>query len=347
MFDSSTQISRFHNQEVTLSTEARAAMKIRRNANRRRLKDGLKNNERPNPLGCHTQGSYAMQTMVQDADNDYDIDDGVYFRKEDLYGPNGGELSPLQVRQMVCDVLGASNNFKTPPTVLKNCVRVYYSEGHHIDVPAYRSVTIENLWTGNPDIYYELASASWKRSDPREVTNWFKAKNKELSPDSPTNNGGQFRRVVRLLKKFSKSRPSWKPSTAPGFMLTKLAEESFHASSGRDDIALRQTMGKICQRLILSEEISHPVVEGETITNTPDSRPIFLRDRLQENVKHLDILDEAGCTFEQAMNAWDKVFNCTWFSEQPDDGSKNSIPDEPNEAVKKVGGGRYAKGLLF
>ena len=44
-----------------------------------------------------------MHTMVQDADTDYDIDDGVYFRKDRLVGPQGGEMSALAVRQMICD----------------------------------------------------------------------------------------------------------------------------------------------------------------------------------------------------------------------------------------------------
>lgn len=344
MFDSSVQVTRYHDKKVTLTTGDRDAMKKRRNANRKRLKDGLKSNEDPLPIGCHTQGSYSMKTMVQDLENDYDIDDGVYFEKDNLYGPKGGELTSLQVRQMVCKALSEYNQFKTAPSVLKNCVRVYYSEGHHIDVPSYRAVKTENAWTGKAETHYELASSSWKKSDPREVTNWFKAKNLELSPDAVTTNGGQFRRVVRLIKKFSKSRPSWKTSTASGFMITKLVEESFFDSAGRDDLALRQTMENIRQRLSLNENIDHPVLNGETLTNDPDARPGFLRDKLQENLKHLDVLDNIDCTFDQAMNAWDKVFNCTWFSEQQEKNTKDSITSNiPNRAVKKKGGGRYAR----
>nr|WP_229802592.1 hypothetical protein [Halioglobus pacificus] len=284
-----------------------------------------------------------MKTMVQDTNNDYDIDDGVYFDANKLYGPKGGELSPLQVRQMVCDALQTSPQFKTPPAVLKNCVRVYYSEGHHIDVPAYRVVTVEDAWTGQPTTHYELASSSWKRSDPREVTHWFAAINQDLSPDSPKNNGGQFRRIVRLLKKFAKSRDSWRASTASGFMLTKLAHESFYACLNRDDIALRQTMKNIHRRLLFNEVVEHPVLLGETLTNDTDGRPGFFRGKLAENLKHLDIFDDSDCSFEQAMNAWNKFFNTTWFLNQPDDGSGNGQTSQPpNKAVRKTGGGRYA-----
>src|SRR5690606_14621937 len=128
------------------STE-RTAMRDRRNANRTRLKNGLAKAEKPAPFGQHTQGSYAMHTMVQDADADYDIDDGVYFEKDRLVSPQGGELSALAVRQMICDAL-QDDRFNKAPTVLKNCVRVFYNEGFHVDVPAYRRLESEDPWTG-------------------------------------------------------------------------------------------------------------------------------------------------------------------------------------------------------
>src|SRR5688500_717924 len=105
MYDTSVQVLGYHDTEVNLPSAERTEMRNRRNANRDRLKKGLADADRPAPIGQHTQGSYAMHTMVQDASIDYDIDDGVYFRKEKLVGPNGGEMSALEVRQMVCDAL--------------------------------------------------------------------------------------------------------------------------------------------------------------------------------------------------------------------------------------------------
>jgi len=343
MFDCSSQMTKFHNKKVSLGLEERKIMKSRRDANRKRLKSGLEYNSSPLHYGCHTQGSYAMKTMIQDDNNDYDIDDGIYFKKEVLLGPKGAELSALQVRQMVCDALSSKGNFKTPPKVLKNCVRVYYNEGHHVDLPSYRTIEEKNFWTGETDIYHELASSSWKNSDPREVTLWFKSVNNELSPDSTSSNGGQFRRIVRLLKLFSKSRPSWKSNTASGFMITKLAQECFHPSIGHDDVSFKRTIENIIDRLTYSEEIEHPVIDGIKLTNDKDGRPAFFRNKLEENVKHLQILNNDECTFDDAMKAWDKLFNITWFSEQ-DSGNKasQSSPVVPNRAVRKQGGGRYA-----
>ena len=98
-----------------------------------------------------------MKTMTQHQDNDYDIDDGVYFDKEVLVGDRGGQLSALQARQFVRDAID-DGSFKTPPQVRTNCVRVYYAAGYHVDLPVYRRVRSNDLW-GNITYYYELASS--------------------------------------------------------------------------------------------------------------------------------------------------------------------------------------------
>ncbi len=66
-----------------------------------------------------------MKTMVRDPDNDYDIDEGVYFRREDLLGDRGAEMTPLQARQMVRDAVD-DGKFKRAPEVRSNCMLVFY-----------------------------------------------------------------------------------------------------------------------------------------------------------------------------------------------------------------------------
>lgn len=342
MRNTAQQVRGFHDAEVALTTPERSDMKGRRDANRSRLKKGLEKNSDPKPVGCHTQGSYAMKTMVQDANCDYDIDDGVYFKASDLKGSQGADKSALQVRQMVCAAL-QDDKFATQPEVRKNCVRVYYEAGYHVDVPAYRRNESKDYW-GTVTYSYELASSEWKASDPRAVTRWFEQKNKDLSPDS---GDGQFRRTVRLLKAFARSRSSWKGKNLSGFAITKLASDVFYASDGRDDEALRQTMKAMAYNLQLTQQISHPVVRNENLSENGDTRAIHFRERLDENLKHLDVLDNVDCTHDEAMAAWDKVFCTSWFSDQPppddEDGEKSpSGSGGPTAAVKKQGGGRFA-----
>ena len=213
----------YHNDEVTLPQAERDDMRERRNTNRERLKNGLKKAGKPAPLEFKSQGSYAMKTMVQDPSKDYDIDDGAYFAKEDLVGPRAGELLALEARQMVRDALD-DGSFKTPPEVREKCVRVHYDAGYHLDMPIYRRVVTSDS-SGKQSIYYELAASDWQRSDARDVTMWFEDENNRQSPDKT--NGRQLRRVTRELKKFAKSRSSWKGQILSGFGITKLVTECF------------------------------------------------------------------------------------------------------------------------
>ena len=181
MHNCSDDVLAHHDEEVTLPQAKRTNMRDRRDANRNRLKTGLKKNEKPAPCEFVKQGSYAMKTMVQHPNNDYDIDDGVYFNKEELVGDRGAEMSGLQVRQMVRDALD-DGSFKKAPEVRSNCVRAYYAAGYHVDLPAYRRVTVTDF-RGNETYHHELASSEWKRSDARDVTDWFDRENTGQSPD--------------------------------------------------------------------------------------------------------------------------------------------------------------------
>jgi hypothetical protein len=333
-----TQIAAYHNDAVRLPSTERTTMRERRNSNRDRLKKGLERDGRAKPVGCHTQGSYAMHTMVQDENSDYDIDDGVYFEAADLFGERGAPMTSLQVRQMVCAAL-SDNRFAEKPEVQKNCVRVQYAAGYHVDVPAYRRTKTTDIWTNKTVYTYELASSSWKASDPKSVTAWFRDTNTNLS--SSNDGEGQFRRIVRLLKMFARSRVSWKGQTASGFMITKLASEQFSASPGRDDESFRNTMSAIERRLQWNQVVAHPVL-NENITSTDDPRPAFFQQRLAENLKHLSVLDAHDCSHASAMAAWDKVFATTWFSTQPDPADGGGKGFEPSSPVTIAGQNRFA-----
>jgi hypothetical protein len=218
MYNCSDDVLAHHDEEVTLSQAERTDMRNRRNANRDRLKKGLNDKKKATPREFASQGSYAMKTMVQYPDKDYDIDDGVYFDKDDLVGDRGAEMSALQSRQMVRGALD-DGSFATAPEVRTNCVRVYYKAGYCVDVPVYRRIGTKDAW-GTVTYTYELASSDWKRSDARAVTSWFEEENSRQSLD--TVNGRQLRRIVRQIKKYANSRQSWRGQILSGFGITKL-----------------------------------------------------------------------------------------------------------------------------
>lgn len=311
MFDCVKDVLAYHDDQVTLPQSERNVMRDRRNANRDRLKKGLKEKKDPAPREFYKQGSYAMKTMVQDDETAYDIDDGVYFDKDALKGPNGGEKSALDARNMVRDAVD-DGCFKTAPEVRSNCVRVWYEAGYHVDLPVYRRVVNKDPW-GNEQVHHELAGADWKRSDARDVTDWFDEENQRQSPD--TNNGRQLRRICRFIKKFAKSRASWKGQIAGGFMITKLVTECYTANAGREDTALYDTMKAIRDRLELSLVVKHPVTPNDTITNgDADPKARVLKEKLSDAISWLEILFDPNCTRKQALGAWDKVYSTDFFS---------------------------------
>ena len=349
MKDCHDDMKAFQKAKVLLREADRTDMRTRRNANRERLDTGLKRDEQPVVHDKVVQGSYAMRTMIQNKDNGYDIDDGVYFLKSALVGPRGADRSAAAVKEMVRKAVHG-DKFKTAPDIRTNCVRVYYNEGYHVDLPVYR-VTGEANGDDDKEEKYELASSDWKESNPQEVTEWFKNENNSQSPDKE--NGRQLRRVTRLIKKYSRSRDSWKSRIPSGLVITKLATEAYSANINREDTALYDTMTAIRNRLNDDLEVDHPVLNEKLTSGADDAKTKFLRTKLTDALADLDVLFEHDCSTEKARKAWDKVFKTDYFSKRSegsdeDNGGKASAAilsergDGARAAVNKEGGGTYA-----
>ncbi len=358
MFNCAEDVLAYHDDEVTLPTAQQTTMRDHRDANRDRLKKGLKDQGKPAVREFRSQGSYAMKTMVQHPENDYDIDDGVYFDKEVLVGERGAEMTALQARQMVRDAID-DGSFKTPPEVRKNCVRVYYASGYHVDLPVYRRVTTKDIF-GNETYHHELASSEWKRSDARDVTTWYEGENDRQSPDD--SNGRQLRRITRDVKKYARSRSSWGSQVLSGFGITKLITECYRGNAEREDQALYDTMKAMRDRLNYNLVVKDPVTPGDTITKgNDDPKARFLRERLSEAIINLAPLFEHDCTRAKALDCWDRVYNTEFFSDRLEpleetakeavaspavfsSGllTKSAAASAAQSAVRKEGGGRYA-----
>lgn len=348
MFDCAKDVRAFHDQDVTLPKAEQDQMRNRRNTNRTRLRDGLVKAGKPSPIEFVKQGSYAMKTMVQDPDSDYDIDDGVYFRKEDLVGDRGAEMTSLQARQMVRDAVDDSK-FKRAPEVRSNCVRVFYEKGYHVDLPVYRRVTTSNAF--GSELHYELASSSgWKRSDARDVSDWYEDER------TASSDGIQLRHMNRFLKAYARSRQSWRAGILSGFGISVLVTECFVARE-REDEALYDAMVAVRNRLNGNLEIEHPVTPDDYITSgSDDARARCFRDKLTDAINTLQPLFEADCTREKALKCWDKVFGTTFFSERLENEARAAVSapatissasllagaSSASAAVNSAGGGRHA-----
>lgn len=301
--DCSAEISEYYNEKVKLPESEREKLRGHRKANQDRLKSRLKEISKPMPHKFVKQGSYSMHTMVQHPANDYDIDDGSQFYKSELINSDKSEMTPQQVKEMVRDAL-KDERFDKQPQILKNCVRVFYKEGHHIDIPVYR--TSVNPF-GNE--ICELAGKEWRESDPEEITEWFNSAVIEKSPDE--NNGRQMRRTVCLLKKWSRSRDKW--DMPSGIILSVLTDERYVAYKDRDDEALYRAMKAILLRLQSSLHVYLPFNREELTKGASDPQMVELRDKLALAVDELSVLESNNCSKEKALKAWKTVFNDDFF----------------------------------
>ena len=207
VFDCHQLLNDFYADHVRLGKSRRNDLAGYRDTNLDRVTAGLeKLGLLPGATGTDfdrslTQGSYAMHTLNQHPDNDYDIDSGLVFALENI--PDDAREARRRVARAVRE---AGGNFSKQPEARTNAVTVWYADGYHVDLAIYRQ---------NGDFMEHAGGDTWNVCDPEEVPIWFKDCNEALSPAGCTD---QFRCVVRWLKAFARSRKSW---NMPGGMITR------------------------------------------------------------------------------------------------------------------------------
>jgi hypothetical protein len=308
MFDLSTDLQSFYDKHVRLGGDRRKKLAEHRDLNIVRLKSGLDDlaaeskRPRPHPYDWQNQGGYAMHTLNQDPrdDNDYDIDVALLFEKVAL--PEDSRAA----RQRVADALGKRcTNFTQEPTARTNAVTVWYAEGYHIDFAVYRTYTDD---FGQQKI--EHASTDWKERDPQEINKWFQS---TVSTKSPVAGlltkvpEGQLRRIVRFLKWFTRSRPSW--SLPGGLIVSTLVVECYRPDYGRDDVALYDTIVALRNRLAADTKVYNPADRSEFTANPEVANQVRrFKTQLDMAVGKLAALFEINCDRAKGRSAWDWVF---------------------------------------
>ena len=330
MFNLHDKMNEFYTDHVRLDSDERNKLAGYRDTNLERLKSGLDKlgEEHDTTYAYHqyyrNQGSYAMYTLNQHPDNEYDIDIAIVFKKDDL------PSSALKARQRIADAFKkVAGNFSQEPEARPNAVTVWYAEGYHIDFAVYR--TYEDVFG---ETIIEHAGPEWDVRDPMEVTNWF---NNAVNRSSPLKEYGatvekyQMRRIVQLLKAFAKSRSSW--NLPGGLIISVLVVERYRPDYGRDDVALYDTMVAIRDRLFLSTEVWSPVSIFESLTNKEKykKRVERFRDKLDSAITKLAPLFEHDCTKDEAMSAWNWVFNHPFWAEAAEAEPETEDHSDANE----------------
>ena len=243
------------NSSIRLNDSKKAKLKANREALRKKIKNYADENNEDKPM-FYSQGSFALDTNINPIKikengvpkEKYDLDDGVYFicSESDKKTPDAYHGF---IRRAV---EGHASEVKDKNT----CVRVIYSDGHHIDLPIY--------WMQSENAIPQLAHKlkGYMLSDPATFGDWVKQK------ISNTNQQGQLRRIIRYLKAWKNFRETSNSSLRlpSGFILTILVCEHYMKNE-RDDLALRDTMQSIKNKLDIDFSCYRPTVPIEEVLN--------------------------------------------------------------------------------
>lgn len=221
-----------YNKAIKLTDSRKEKLKASRNDIKKKIRNWFKDNK-PDELQpkFHSQGSFEMNTGVnpipETDENDktllkYDLDFGVYFiEKEDENNKQSVETWHDWVYNAVED------HTDKEPIKKATCIRVLFSDGHHIDLPIYYKL--------NDVIELAHKLKGWTDSDPKEFYQWF-------------NNlkNAQLERIVRYLKGWKNYRElkNTNLKLPSGFELTILAANNY-IEDDNDDKAFRETVRKI------------------------------------------------------------------------------------------------------
>lgn len=332
MYNLDKEMRSFYRKKVVLFSEKQKSLIEKKDLNLDRLKAGLKEYNEENEtdykiVDTIIQGSVAMQTVIQAEDNNYDIDVGIAFNKDNLPQPTTSENNTQTVKNIVHSaLLKKSTVFKFQPEKRTNCIRVIYSDGYHIDFAIYRRYKDEN-----EEYIYEHCGADWIYRNPRAITKWFKSRDKTYNYN--------LKRIVRLLKAYLKQDSSW--SVPGGLIQSVLADECFKSSSRLDEM-LYNTIEAIVNRLEENTEVNNPVdkdSEGNEIsllrTQEHIDKVIKMKNYLKKGLNKLSILLDDKCTEEKALRAWGDFFDNDYWIDLADEISNRTATASVNESFNK------------
>lgn len=274
-----------YNSIIRLSDKKRQELILVRDSLRTRLRTGyeivVKEFNHRHQLASQSQGSFVMDTIIAPLNDDYDLDDGLYFtgsmKKED-------RPSPEEFHEWVRKALDRGHDDIEKIIDKSTCVRVQYKSGFHIDIPIYYADNLDSP---------ELADKArgWILSHPVEFIAWFEEKiqsgfqkrfllESKLYPEFERWTSDirkadhQLRRIVRYLKAWGDLRREEMPC---GLIMTILAANHYSPHE-RDDTALKETLVNIQAVLIKDFRCERPTTPaGEDLLKGYKNKDAFLK----------------------------------------------------------------------
>lgn len=309
------EFGKFHDL-VALNSGKKESLRKSRNAIRDRIRKYFRENLEVELPKFRWQGSYAMITIVNPLDGEFDIDDGIYLQHLNEYD-DGEWPSPEEVHRWLIEATDGQTNEK--PLDKSTCIRVQYTGQYHVDLPSYAKLNGEYLLA-------EKGAKGWHPSDPTAITEWFGEHVKIY--------GEQLRRVVRYLKAWADFQSNGRGKMPSGLILTVLAVQNFCASE-RDDASLTDTTTAISVAVSPMFSVKNPVDNTEVLTSRLTDGQ---KTRFQNAITDLATAgsDAVNCTSRgQASEIWQKQL-----------GERFPLIEEEDEKDDEQQKKAYAAGLV-
>ncbi|MDK2911651.1 MAG: hypothetical protein PWR29_608 [Methanolobus sp.] len=280
---------------IRLNDSKISKLKSNRKALRTRVSNYFKDNDWDIP-NFYSQGSFPLNTNLNpiikrtadgDVKEEYDLDDGVYFMCSEL-----DRKEPATYHDRIKKAVEGH----AESVIDKNtCVRVVYSDGHHIDLPSY--------WLEKEGDIPQLAhkSKGYIDSDPKAFKEWVD------DNISNANSNGQLRRIIRYLKAWKNYRENQNSSLKlpSGFILTILACKNF-SNEARDDLAFKNTVECVKNALDLSFTCYRPTVPTNEDLLDSYSKESILKE-LGKLVSNAQEAIDSDCE-KEASEYWRQAF---------------------------------------
>jgi hypothetical protein len=342
----SNELFHHFNRIIKLTDEKRALLIEVRNSLRKRMKQNYQlipiEERKKLELDFQSQGSFVMDTIITPLNDDYDLDDGVYFQGN---SPEHGRPTPQTFHNWVIKAVDRDNDYEEVKDK-HACVRVMYKKGFHIDIPIYYADNYDS-----PDL--ADTKAGWVLSNPVEFIAWFEEKTnsgfrKEFLYESVRyaepyekwlsdirKKDCQLRRLVRYMKAWADLKRNEMPC---GIVMTILVANNF-AVNDRDDIAFRDTLINIRKYLLFNgvkcPRPTTPVGEDLLASTIEKDKKYFMNA--------LNVLIEAAnsailtVSEKDACREWEKHFGTRFPCHLAKDNVLPSVKKEPNlDALKRT-----------
>ena len=309
MADCSKEFTQFL-EKIRLGKTKIEHLRTSRDALREKIETCYKENGKNIPVFLG-QGSFKAHTCINQTDEDYDIDDGVYLK----HLPEQKDDWPKTetVHDEIIDAV--KNHTEQPPKDKTTCVRVQFKKEYHVDLAIYGE------FEGN--VYLaRKGNDQWEENSPRLFTEWILDKVKF--------HGEQLRNLIKYIKRWAYYN-GWIDGIS-GVFITILVGNHFTPASERDDLALYNTLVSMTDYLIINRNIIRPVKPMKNMTESFSeadmdkmiSRFEKFRDKAKEAVM--------GSVKKDAQEKWQSLFGNDFpnYSEekQTDSSSNFSITRE-------------------